>query len=243
MNSVGGGGERGEQGDSAGPDLFTAHQGRRDSYPAVNVFSRQSVGAALIREETRTALLADLNIPRDLQAPICIDPSNPQMLHPATMAMRLYQGEFRYLSGLNEGEIDGKRMDGMAVAKSFSRWGTEAFLHPENPAPVNSAALGIGLVLRAFRLQSQWPFTERLAALHSGQVFSALREDDLKLLERHILLIRELYNTEVPMDQPHLRYCIDRLAVFCGDEFSLADGAGGAYRVVNKFWAQLAPPQ
>lgn len=82
---------------------------------------------------------------------------------------------------------------------------------------------------------------ESLANLHSRQVYSTLLEDGLNIQERQILMVRALHNTEVPRDQTHLRYVLDRLAGSCEDSFSLADGAGGAYRVINKFWLDLVP--
>ena len=241
MSNPGGSEHRSQEGQpSYDPNISALYGTQRASYDRVIIASSNSAGAALITERTRNALLADLNMPPDLRTPIAVDLTDSQHLHPMIMAMHIFQGEIRYLAGLNEGGIGGQRMLGKEVATSFNKWGREAF-GGSNPTSVNTAALGIGVVLRAFRLQCIWPFTERLATLHSGQVYSILHEDDLNLMDRQNLLTRELHDTEVPQDQPHLRYVIDRLAFFCEDELSLADGAGGAYRVIDKSWTSLKP--
>ena len=224
-----------ERGELTGEELLAAYTKRTsEGYPAVNALSRKHTIAAFISPETKLAILTDLNIPEDPYAPLTIDPYDSQKLYPLAMALEMYQRQMRYLVSLNEEKMHGRR-----VAEAFKDWAVKAFSTEVNP--INSAGLGIGIVLEAYRLQCQWPFIERFAALHEGMVLTCLQEDSMNISQRLILLERGLYETEVPVDQPNLRYCIERMSVFCPDPISLMDGAGGTYRVVNRFWPDLAP--
>lgn len=202
----------------------------RERYPAVQTISSQTRGAVLIEERTCTALLSELNLLQDPNTRPTVDRNDERMLHPLAGAYGIWQADFGYLVSL-----------GREVAEVFTDWTKKAFGAPDQITSINCAALGIGVVFRAFRLQCEWPFMESLANLHSRQVYSILLEDGLNIRERQTLMVRALHHTEVPRDQAHLRYALDRLAGVCEDSFSLADGAGGAYRVINRFWLDLVP--
>lgn len=118
----------------------------RERYPAVQTISSQTRGAVLIEERTCIALLSELNLPQDPNNRPTVDINDEWKFHPLARAYQIWQADFGYLVSL-----------GREVAEVFTDWTKQAFGAPDQITSINCAALGIGVVFRAFVFNANGP--------------------------------------------------------------------------------------
>lgn len=192
----------------------------------------------IISEETRRVLLEDLSLDKDFNT-VLAEKRNPPGVALPELAESAFDSVVSYNPNLVRTIVE-------SLQKVYAyRSGEVDHYH------IDSATEGMGIVLRAYQIESKGELYSRLGDLNEQDlqvVAKVLGESIIPLEQNRMILDRVLGRQRIPEQHAALNAIVNRAADYSIHyPRSTRDGATAMYRVLSSLWGKLStsdqPPQ